>query len=471
MPSREANATEPTGLEVQPSGLTSNEVARRALAASASVQQKRAELDAANAKIRQTTIQFFPQLTLKASYTRLSPVSAGFGNGALVGAQHEGTLSTGPCPTGGGTCVLDSAGTPVGARAVAFEFPQNNYALSASLSVPLSDYVFRLTHAAAASSASREAAERALEAEKLEVENTARILYYNWLRANGQVFITRKALERNQARLADARAAQEVGTISRADLYRVEALVANTELAVTQAMALHSLANTELAIVMEDKTTPTYRIGQSVEIPAPVTTDERAGRQLVAQAMRTRLELKAIDATNRSLTRGADAIRAGALPKIDGFGDVTYANPNPRIFPQAQEWNATWAVGASATWNIDNLFMNNASADEVEANARATRARRRALEAAITQQVVAALLDVAKGQAALQANETALKAAEESYRVRTDLFRAGQATTSDLIEAESELLTAKLAAINARIDLMIATLELRHATGGDIAKR
>jgi outer membrane protein len=339
------------------------------------------------------------------------------------------------------------------------------------LNVPLSDYVFRLTHAAAASSATREAAERALAAEKLAVENIAHILYYNWLRANGQVFITRKALERNQARLADARAAHEVGTISRADLYRVEALVAMTELAVTQAIALQKLANTQLAIVMEDRKAPAYRIGETIQLPPPIVVDESQTRLLIAQAMRKRLELKAIDASKRSLHRGADAVRAGGYPRLDAFGDVTYANPNQRVFPQTQEWNASWAVGVSATWNIDNLFLNDASADELDANARALFAQRRALEAAITQQVVAAHLDVAKAQAALHANETSLKAAQESYRVRTDLFRAGQATTSDLIEAEEELLNAKLAAVDARIDLVIATLALRHASGSDVKSR
>ena len=77
-----------TALDVQSGGLTADETARRALIASVSVGQKRAELEAASARIRQTMVQFFPQLTLGASYTRLSPVAADLGQGSRAGVQR-----------------------------------------------------------------------------------------------------------------------------------------------------------------------------------------------------------------------------------------------------------------------------------------------------------------------------------------------------------------------------------------------
>src|SRR5690606_39965592 len=90
-----------TVLAPVPGGLTAEVVAERSLASSHTVRARLAELDAARARLDQTTAQFFPRLTLRASYTRLSPVSAELG-GALVGAGNPGLLSTGPCPGGGG---------------------------------------------------------------------------------------------------------------------------------------------------------------------------------------------------------------------------------------------------------------------------------------------------------------------------------------------------------------------------------
>ena len=62
------------GLEAEPGGLTSKEVARRALAVSPTVKEKRAQVTAANEKINQTMISFFPKLAVSAGYTRLSNV-------------------------------------------------------------------------------------------------------------------------------------------------------------------------------------------------------------------------------------------------------------------------------------------------------------------------------------------------------------------------------------------------------------
>src|SRR5690606_33163553 len=79
-------------LQPVPGGLTADTVAERAAVNSATVQAKLAELDVARAKVDQTSIAFYPRLTLAATYTRLSEVSAAFGSGASVGAQNAGLL-------------------------------------------------------------------------------------------------------------------------------------------------------------------------------------------------------------------------------------------------------------------------------------------------------------------------------------------------------------------------------------------
>jgi outer membrane protein TolC len=78
---------------------------------------------------------------------------------------------------------------------------------------------------------------------------------------------------------------------------------------------------------------------------------------------------------------------------------------------------------------------------------------------------VSSQLDLVKAQAALRASEVSVRAYEEAYRVATELFRVGRGTTTDLIDAESELLAAKLATTNARIDLVIAAVRLDYAIG------
>ena len=445
-------------LVVEQGGLTANEVARRALAVSPAVRQKREQVKSANEKIEQTTYSFLPKLTLLASYTRTSPINAAFGaSGTNLVATTEPAG-----PIDGNTARLISA-------PVSFTFPQNNYVLQARLSVPLSDYVLRVSDASGATKASRESARLEVAAEKLKVANDARILYFNWLRGWAQVAIAKNTVQSTQARLTDARASFEVGTISKADLLRVEALVANTENVLNQSQSSLDLATGELAIVMEDWH-PNYHIGEDIPDPSTVRDADAPVNTLVAEAHSKRLEVRSLDSAVRALQYGASAARAGAYPRVDAIGDVTYANPNPKYFPPEAKFHPTWSAGVQATWNYDETLSGLSQGRDYEAQAEAMVAQRRLVRAGVAQEVLSAYLDLTRARTSLDKQRVALAAAQEAYRVTTDLFRAGRATGTDLILSEQELLQAKVGEVNARIDLTIASIALRHAVGRDVAE-
>jgi outer membrane protein len=51
--------------------------------------------------------------------------------------------------------------------------------------------------------------------------------------------------------------------------------------------------------------------------------------------------------------------------------------------------------------------------------------------------------------------------------VRQALLAAQRATAVELVDAETELTRARITSLNARIDLRIAMVELKHAIGAD----
>jgi outer membrane protein len=60
-----------------------------------------------------------------------------------------------------------------------------------------------------------------------------------------------------------------------------------------------------------------------------------------------------------------------------------------------------------------------------------------------------------------------LAAAEESYRVRRELYRAGRAPLVEVTDAETELTNARLQMADSHIQARIALVQLRHALGRD----
>src|SRR6185436_14371036 len=114
---------------------------------------------ASKAKEDQATASFWPKLTGSARYTRMSPIAAVVLPGGIVPAREEDRVAGPVAP-----------GTPL-FLAPGFPFPvfENNYALTASLSVPVSDYLLRLSRAVTAAERSTRAALKQEDASKRKV--------------------------------------------------------------------------------------------------------------------------------------------------------------------------------------------------------------------------------------------------------------------------------------------------------------
>jgi len=82
--------------------------------------------------------------------------------------------------------------------------------------------------------------------------------------------------------------------------------------------------------------------------------------------------------------------------------------------------------------------------------------------------VASAYADAKRSVAIIKASERGIVSAQEALRVRLELFRVGEATGSDLIDAEKELTSARLRQIEGRIGLLVAKARLDHAVGRDV---
>jgi outer membrane protein TolC len=236
-----------------------------------------------------------------------------------------------------------------------------------------------------------------------------------------------------------------------------------------EAKSFSATAQNQLAIVMGEPMGVEYQLGEDLS----ARRDEAAGtiEQLTARALASRLELRALDSAQRSLRHAASASRAGAYPRLDGIAEATYANPNQRNFPPAEEWNPSWAVGARLTFALSEALGASASGRELDASARSLEAQRRSLVDGIRQEVMMYTLARERARGALEAARRGLVASEEAYRVATDLYQLGRTTTSDVIDAEADLLGARLSELNARIEIHIIETRLRHAAGLDVTGR
>jgi len=423
--------------------LTADETARRARAKSHQDRAKQAALVVAAARVDQALVALIPKLTLTGRYTRLSPIT----QPSFISPEVAATLPPGV--------------------AEGFRFPVilNQYLLQATLAVPLSDYVLRLTRDLSAANRSRRAAELDLVAQRRKTALDARLAYYSWVRAKGQEVVSEQSLEQSEAHLVDVRSSVEGGVASTADLRAAEAQLANSELLLAQAKNLSRLTEEQVRIALQDAPDHGYLVGEDLRLP--VGPSSEGFEELCREALRRRPELQSLAESAAALREQASSAYAARAPRLDAVGNVYYQNPNQRYIPQRDRFDATWDVGVQLSWSPGDALSGGASGRDARARAEERDEERAALRDALRVEVLNALQACQEAEVAIKSGERAVAAAEEAYRVRRELFQERRAISVELTDAENELLRARLVLVNGWVDARVARAKLSYAVGRD----
>jgi outer membrane protein TolC len=450
----------------QPGGLTAAKVAERAVRTSPTLQSRRRDLEAAVAQLEVARTGYWPRVDLSARYTRLSPLDvSSFAN--LVTAPNSPAGTLGP-------------NDPLVNVPLTFPILLNNTTFQASLTVPLLDYLLRLPSSTGSAKELQEAARWNEVAALRQTRNDARVSYYQWVRARLQTVLAGQALERSRQQLAVAQRKFEVGTASKADVLRVESQVAADELLRRRSELAASSLEESLRIIMHEPGAASFEIGESLEadvaspfgakVDAVAFAVEGAPRvePLVQAAWEHRPELRAAERNVEALRQQVRTTKAGYLPKLELFADLVDANPNQRIVPQQSKFKVSWDVGAQLTWSPNDAWSSRSAVHAAESKVAHAEAQLAALRDAVRSELTVAVQATGDAESAIRTTVRELTSAEESYRVRYQLFEAGRATNVELLDAQTELTRARLNAVDARIDRRIARSRLMYVLGLDL---
>jgi outer membrane protein TolC len=160
--------------------------------------------------------------------------------------------------------------------------------------------------------------------------------------------------------------------------------------------------------------------------------------------------------------------RTQGYPRVEGFGNLTYANPNQRFFPQQNEWNSSWDVGVRMVWTINDLGSRTATAKGTDAEIAKIQVQKQQIQDALRTEVISAYRGVEEAQLARESAARGVASAEASYDDRVRLFEAGKATSFDVLDAETTLVTARLNLVEAFVAMRMARVRLDHALGRDV---
>jgi outer membrane protein len=416
--------------------MTADQVAALAVKTAPSMAKAEAVNEQARKAASQAMVAVYPRVDFTAQYTRLSPpptvhIKIPFPNPAM---PQDVTLQK-----------------PV----------VDQYLLQARVSYPVSDLFFAILPRYRAAQENIKAQELNERAQAQTVALQAREAFYNYARARAALMVARSGLAQAEAQMHDVESLVHAGTLARVEHMRAQAQVAAARVAVARSQGSVAVARTALRSLLHRDGEQDIAVAEDLSSPLPALTENKD--QLLQSAFHNRSELHALETMTGVQAHNIDAANANKLPKFSIAGSSELGNPNQRATSYAHHWTGTWELMAMLTWSPNDFAVGNASADQVRAQRAQTLADMEALEDALRREVSQSYEDYQAAREAMDAAQVGINAAEESYRVRREQFRAGAAVATDVVMAEGDLNRARLDLVNAAIDLRIAHARLQRA--------
>lgn len=288
------------------------------------------------------------------------------------------------------------------------------------------------------------------------------------------VRVLEASVARAEAQVRDARQRQDVGLVPPSDVLTFEAQRSREALQLIEAENLRESALIELRrLVGLDPDTP-IELADALggppaftlvtgTVPNPQEVAESAG--LVSEALKQRPERQALTFRIEGAQARKRAAATGQKPTVALGAGFDFANPNPKIFPREETWQTSWDLGVNVSWTLFDGGRTRAEVEEAAAAARAAEERLKDLDTLVSADVRQRLLDLNSSLASVRASEDGVRAATEARRVLGERFAVGVATTTDVLIAQDQLLSAELARARALASVRLAEARLQRALG------
>lgn len=443
--------------------MTADRAASIALESSPSIERARALSRMSEAAVSRARAAMLPRLELSARYAHVDgfpdgEIAIGGDPDALAAARMLADRVSDPAAR---TLWLGTLEQQSGGN-VTLSIPRDQIAFGARLTWPVSDLFFAMLPALESAEAGVRARELSLRASEAEVALRAREAFYQLARARGGLAVARQAHVQAEAQRARIDAAVSAGLLTEADRLSADARVAAAEQAIAMAEAGVEVADAALRAVLGADEGPVYGIGEPLEEAGEAPPSAAA---LISRALARRPEILALRESLGAQRAAARASDASGYPHLALFAGADYASPNRYVIPPSQDFSPSWEVGAVLSWAPNDALTAAHRGEELAAQLAASEADLAQLERAIRLEVRRSHATLAAARRSVESARAALTAAEAAYASREAQLRAGDATTADLFAAESDLNRARLALLDATIDLHLARARLAYASG------
>jgi len=418
-----------TTVLAQQSPLTLKESLEIGLKSSKEIKLSESAVTSADAKLTEISSNLYPQLSVGFNYNHLSDVPVQFSSP-----------------------IFSATGNPIDAL----------YA-NATIEQPLFTGLKLLSL--------RNAAEYGKEAALVQSSQTINqkaftihMSFWNLYRTEKLVKVLRENIAGLEKHLKDTELFFQNGLVTKNDLLKLKVRVSETR---TQLIETENAF--EIARAVYNKNLG-FSLNQKTEISVENFDDnltEYGYDQILEEAINSRSELVSNKYQSLAAEERITAAKSTWFPQIGAFGSFNYLKVDGTQLLKS-DWTNFWMVGVNVKWNIWDWWKTSSVAEQAEQQYNQVQLSSQILKENIEIEVYKNHLQLQSEASKVEVSKLRVESAKENYRIINDKYETQLATSTELVDADSELLNAKTKLITSYINYKIAKVYLEKSIGRKI---
>lgn len=285
--------------------------------------------------------------------------------------------------------------------------------------------------------------------------------YLNIYKLGNQRQVLQKNLELAEQVIRNMEARRNQGTALKNDITRYELQRETLKLQLAQVEDARRIMNHQLVT--------TLHLPAGTEI-IPDTTLLSSDVPALAESDWQQMALQsnlALQQSGLSVEMGKQKVkleRSELLPKVALVAAEHLDGPITIEVPVLDNNFNYWYVGVGVKYNISSLFKNNKKLKQARLNARKAQEEHELAAEQVENAVQAGYVNFLTSFTDLRTQEKSVQLADENYRVTSNRYDNDLALLTDMLDAGNMKLSADLALVNARINVVYNYYKMRYIT-------
>jgi len=308
-------------------------------------------------------------------------------------------------------------------------------------------------------------AELNVEKNRQEVRFLLTGYYLDLCKLSNQMDVVRQNIELTQKEIAQMKARHEQGTVLKNDITRYEYQLKNLELTLkklTDASAIinHQLVTTlhlpEQTVIVPDKNEVNTDINALSAIAAQDTWQEKATNN--------NIDIRQAQVAQELAEQKIKQVKAASLPSVAVVAENSLNGPFTQdLIPKDCNVNV-WFVGVGVKFSLGSIWKNKHQIRKARMEQQQSMETTSLVREGIENAVQANYTNLLTSYTEVDTQEEQVKLAQQNYSVVENRYQNDLALLTDMVDASNMKLSAEMALVNARINMLYNFYRLKYVT-------